>query len=75
MAEGVVPFPGQWHGSHVAAQEAHRGNGARDALQRILGDKGGASGEAIDIFLMCLWADGYKVVPLDPLDKVEGGAQ
>lgn len=50
----------------------YRGNGAIDALDRVLGL--GQLGEAAirvqirDVLLGFLWLEGYKIVPLDPAD-------
>ncbi len=44
------------------AQPVNPGNGAREALQRIFCDWTGAWS---DYFLMTLWAEGFRVVPLE----------
>lgn len=70
----VTPLPRKWAGSHAASRRAHNSNGAREALQNLLCPVG-ATDDAIDILLMCLWKDGFKIIPLTDEDKAEGRSQ
>lgn len=58
----VIPFP-----------EKFRGNGAREALSRVLDAEDDLLStnpplDLVDHLLAALWVEGYKVVPLEPDD-------
>lgn len=66
MIDNVIPFP---------VPENHRGNGAREALERVLDaecdvhppvdEEHAYALQLPDRLLAALWIEGYKIVPLD----------
>lgn len=55
-------------GEVVQLRPASVGNGAREAMQRVLVDmrEGYDNLEPVDAILALLWIEGFKVTPLEP---------
>jgi hypothetical protein len=49
----------------------HNGNGAREAINRVFEKWGVRSIGEADYLIASLWAEGFKIVPLEVKDKQE----